>query len=109
MDRTEAMPVDREAGDTIADQARALVSLRDGARRGTAETRAEVAAGLARLSDTAGRLGQMRISRACKALSVILARIDRDQEEDADFILSTALSFLEALQAKRVHTGGEAE
>ena len=107
MDKTEAVPTGREPDDAIADQARELISLRDGARS-LVEARAEMASGLARLAITANGRGQSRISRACKVLSVILARIDRDREEDADFILSTALNFLDALQAKRIHTGREA-
>lgn len=104
MEKTEAVPTGRGSDDAIADQARELISLRDGTRNAV-ETRAEVAAGLARLAVTASGRGQARISRACKALSLILARIEKDREEDADFILSTALNFLDALQAKRVHTG----
>jgi hypothetical protein len=106
MDKTEAMPTSCDAGDEIAEKARELASLRDGSRT-SAESCAEVAAGLSSLAETASRRGQGRISRACKALSAILSRVDHDRKEDADFILSTALHFLDALQAKRVHTGRE--
>lgn len=64
-----------------------------------------ISQGLGRIAALARDCGKLRIANACKTLSALLARMDRNQEEDAAFILSTALNFLDSLQAKRIREG----
>lgn len=66
-----------------------------------------MAAGLLELSRLAADCRRTRVSNACKALSAILLRLGKGQEDDMGFILSTTLNFLDALQARRIGWGGD--
>jgi chemotaxis protein histidine kinase CheA len=96
-----------DAEDNLLTLARELTSLR-AESAADPETVERIALGLHRLSDLARDCGQLRVSKACKALSTILVRMDQGREEDASFILSTALNFLDAIQAKRISVGRKA-
>ena len=88
----------------LLDLARELAALRwEGMDQ--AQIARRIADGLQELSRLAKECGQSRVSRACKALSTILERLDRGQGEDVGVILSTASNFLDALQARRLNTG----
>jgi chemotaxis protein histidine kinase CheA len=99
--------VEAAAEDSLLALARELTQLRCDCPADP-ETVERIALGLHRLSDLARDCGQIRVSKACKALSMILVRLDRDRCEDAAFILSTALNFLDAIQAKRISVGRKA-
>jgi hypothetical protein len=103
MDLANAAPGGAE--DRLLSLARELSGMRHGslARR---ESAGRIARGLAELSDLGRLCGQLRVARACKALSTILGRMDPDREDDLEFILSTSLNFLDAIQARRVATPG---
>lgn len=103
MDLTKAAPDGAE--DRLLSLARELSGMRHEslARH---ESAGRIARGLSELSDLGRMCGQMRVARACKALSAILCRMDPDREDDVEFILSTSLNFLDAIQARRVATPG---
>lgn len=105
----QPMEVAKSDPATAEDRLLALARKLSGMRQETLEPRGSarhIAAGLSELSVLAQDCGQLRVSKACKALSVILGRLEQGQEEDTSFILSTALNFLDAIQARRVTSSG---
>lgn len=88
--------------------AQELQSLRNnGGRR--RDCLGKIVAGLSELSALAKVSGRLRLARACKSLSNMLIHIEKHQEEDIDFILSTALNFLDGIKADCGLTNKETE